>query len=117
MFSTLAHFSTTPAVQVLDLTDMQPEWWASNFSGPGTMNNNNMRAGDLWNPPTQSVRFARNSSEQTRLQGKPFFPSAPPHVIPAQRVLPAFAGRMKRMKEGVSCGMPRGSPALSQPRV
>ena len=33
------------------------------------MNNNNQRAGDLWNPPTQSVKFARNSTEQSRLQG------------------------------------------------
>ena len=27
---------------------LQPEWWASNFSGAGVMNNYNRRAGDVW---------------------------------------------------------------------
>eukprot|EP00285_Hemiselmis_virescens_P011540 CAMPEP_0173389608 /NCGR_PEP_ID=MMETSP1356-20130122/12722_1 /TAXON_ID=77927 ORGANISM="Hemiselmis virescens, Strain PCC157" /NCGR_SAMPLE_ID=MMETSP1356 /ASSEMBLY_ACC=CAM_ASM_000847 /LENGTH=73 /DNA_ID=CAMNT_0014346817 /DNA_START=20 /DNA_END=241 /DNA_ORIENTATION=- len=71
MFQTLAHFGGSRSVQVLDLTDMQPEWWSSNFAGPGTMNNNNMRAGDLWNPPTQSITFTSNSSDQDRRQGNP----------------------------------------------
>jgi hypothetical protein len=47
----------------------QPEWWASNFYGDGKMNNYNMRAGDLYDPPTQTVSFARNSTSNTRLQG------------------------------------------------
>ena len=47
----------------------QPEWWASNFYGDGKMNNYNQRAGDLWDPPTQTVSFARNSTSNTRLQG------------------------------------------------
>ena len=55
----------------LDLTDMQPEWWASNFYGDGKMNNMNQRAGDPWDPPTQSISFARNSTSNTRLQGNP----------------------------------------------
>ena len=54
-----------------DQTDMQPEWWASNFYGDGKMNNYNQRAGDLWDPPTQTVKFARNSTSNTRLQGSP----------------------------------------------
>ena len=54
-----------------DETDMQPEWWASNFYGDGKMNNYNQRAGDLWDPPTQTVKFARNSTSNTRLQGSP----------------------------------------------
>ena len=54
-----------------DETDMQPEWWASNFYGDGKMNNYNMRAGDLYDPPTQTVTFARNSTSNTRLQGNP----------------------------------------------
>jgi hypothetical protein len=33
------------------------------------MNNYNQRAGDLWDPPTQTVKFARNSTSNTRLQG------------------------------------------------
>ena len=41
---------------------MQPEWWASNFYGDGKMNNNNQRAGDLYDPPTQTVKFVRNST-------------------------------------------------------
>ena len=46
-------------------TDMQPEWWASNFYGT---NNYNQRGE---NPPTQTVNFARNSTSNTRLQGNP----------------------------------------------
>eukprot|EP00961_Rhodomonas_salina_P123992 1671024-Rhodomonas_salina.1 len=54
---------------------VQPEWWAQNFYGKGEMNNNNMRAGDLWDPPTQSIRFASNSTSNTRLQGTPCSPN------------------------------------------
>lgn len=35
------------------------------------MNNNNTRSGDLWNPPTQSIRFASNSTSNSRNQGAP----------------------------------------------
>jgi len=64
----------------LDLTDMQPEWWASNFYGDGKMNNYNMRAGDLFDPPTQTISFARNSTSNTRLQGS--FNSTAPRLAP-----------------------------------
>ncbi len=63
-----AHFSYTRHTIALGL---QPEWWASNFYGSGKMNNYNMRAGDLFDPPTQTVSFARNSTSNTRLQGNP----------------------------------------------
>jgi hypothetical protein len=71
MFSVLLHFNPDRHIEKLDATDMQPEWWAQNFSGPGVMNNNNMRAGDLWDPPTQSIKFARNSTSNSRNQGNP----------------------------------------------
>jgi hypothetical protein len=58
-------------VDALTYMALQPEWWASNFYGSGKMNNYNMRAGDLFDPPTQTVSFARNSTSNTRLQGNP----------------------------------------------
>eukprot|EP00293_Proteomonas_sulcata_P012762 CAMPEP_0184316742 /NCGR_PEP_ID=MMETSP1049-20130417/92203_1 /TAXON_ID=77928 /ORGANISM="Proteomonas sulcata, Strain CCMP704" /LENGTH=73 /DNA_ID=CAMNT_0026635863 /DNA_START=312 /DNA_END=533 /DNA_ORIENTATION=- len=71
MFQLLGQFGSRREVESLDFTDMQPEWWAQNFYGDGKMNNMNQRAGDLWDPPTQSIRFARNSTVNTRLQGNP----------------------------------------------
>eukprot|EP00960_Hanusia_phi_P028601 747500-Hanusia_phi.AAC.5 len=63
-------FSSNRRFEALDLTDMQPESWASNFYGDGKMNNYNMRACDLWDPCTSTITFARNSTKNTRLQGE-----------------------------------------------
>jgi len=53
----------------------QPKWWASSFDKDGKMYNYNMRAEDSWDLLSQTIRFVRNSTDNTCLHTSAIFPS------------------------------------------